>query len=224
MTRRVASSASEDEAEGSGSQSQPQQANGHANGRANGNGIKVKAEKVKKEKISRKARVETDEEDGEEEASDHDRLNGVDANGEDEGEDEEGSPKGKKRARIDEDGEARPVKDERQTRARVQTLPRGEDGYVSIPFYSALHKLIDKTIFFETSFVPGSIVRIQLRNFVTYDWVEFRPGPYLNMILGPNGTGKSSIACAICLGLNWPPSVSPSFPLPLLHCPHCTSL
>lgn len=27
------------------------------------------------------------------------------------------------------------------------------------------------------------------------------------MILGPNGTGKSSIACAICLGLNWPPSV-----------------
>ena len=56
-------------------------------------------------------------------------------------------------------------------------------------------------------FIPGSIVRIQLKNFVTYDWVEFRPGPYLNMILGPNGTGKSSIACAICLGLNWPPSV-----------------
>lgn len=58
------------------------------------------------------------------------------------------------------------------------------------------------------SFIPGSIVRIQLHNFLTYDWVEFRPGPYLNMILGPNGTGKSSIACAICLGLNWPPSVS----------------
>ena len=27
------------------------------------------------------------------------------------------------------------------------------------------------------------------------------------MIIGPNGTGKSSIACAIALGLNWPPSV-----------------
>jgi chromosome segregation ATPase len=27
------------------------------------------------------------------------------------------------------------------------------------------------------------------------------------MILGPNGTGKSSIACAICLGLNWSPAV-----------------
>lgn len=56
-------------------------------------------------------------------------------------------------------------------------------------------------------YIPGSIVRIQLENFVTYDWVEFRPGPYLNMIVGPNGTGKSSIACAICLGLNWSPTV-----------------
>jgi chromosome segregation ATPase len=55
--------------------------------------------------------------------------------------------------------------------------------------------------------VPGSIVRVQLKNFVTYDFVEFRPGPYLNMILGPNGTGKSSIACALCLGLNFPPAV-----------------
>ena len=51
-------------------------------------------------------------------------------------------------------------------------------------------------------------MRIQLKNFVTYDFVEFCPGPYLNMVMGPNGTGKSSIACAICLGLNFPPSVS----------------
>ncbi len=58
-------------------------------------------------------------------------------------------------------------------------------------------------------FIPGSIVRIQLQNFVTYDWVEFRPGPYLNMIIGPNGTGKSSIACAICLGLGWSPQARP---------------
>ncbi|PBK99175.1 P-loop containing nucleoside triphosphate hydrolase protein [Armillaria gallica] len=66
----------------------------------------------------------------------------------------------------------------------VATLPRDTDG-----------------------FIPGSIVRIQLQNFVTYDWVEFRPGPYLNMIIGPNGTGKSSIACAICLGLGWSPQI-----------------
>jgi structural maintenance of chromosomes protein 5 len=60
-------------------------------------------------------------------------------------------------------------------------------------------------------YIPGSIVRIQLHNFVTYDYVQFRPGPYLNMIFGPNGTGKSSIACAIALGLNFPPSVCITF-------------
>ena len=35
----------------------------------------------------------------------------------------------------------------------------------------------------------------------TYDSVEFVCGPYLNVIIGPNGTGKSTIVCAICLGL-----------------------
>ena len=60
-------------------------------------------------------------------------------------------------------------------------------------------------------YIPGSIVRIQLFNFVTYDFVEFNPGPYLNMIIGPNGTGKSSIACAIALGLNFSPSVCSLF-------------
>lgn len=43
---------------------------------------------------------------------------------------------------------------------------------------------------------------------MTYDNVEFRPGPHLNMILGPNGTGKSSIAAAIAIGLAFPPKVS----------------
>jgi len=67
-------------------------------------------------------------------------------------------------------------------------------------------------------YVPGSIVRIKLESFVTYDAVEFRPGPYLNMILGPNGTGKSSIACAICIGLGYPLSVGRCYSLHHLHC------
>jgi chromosome segregation ATPase len=49
---------------------------------------------------------------------------------------------------------------------------------------------------------------MKLTDFLTYDDAEFRPGPYLNMVLGPNGTGKSSIACAICLGLAFPLKVS----------------
>ncbi|EEB08290.2 Smc5-6 complex SMC subunit Smc5 [Schizosaccharomyces japonicus yFS275] len=52
-------------------------------------------------------------------------------------------------------------------------------------------------------YVNGSIVRIKLTNFVSYDSCEFFPGPYLNMIIGPNGTGKSTIVSAICIGLNW---------------------
>lgn len=55
---------------------------------------------------------------------------------------------------------------------------------------------------------PGSIVRVKLTNFVTYTAVEFHPGPSLNMVIGPNGTGKSTLVCAICLGLGWGPQVS----------------
>jgi len=51
----------------------------------------------------------------------------------------------------------------------------------------------------------GSIKRIKLTHFLTYRAVEFSPGPRLNMVIGPNGTGKSSILCAICLGLGGEP-------------------
>lgn len=49
--------------------------------------------------------------------------------------------------------------------------------------------------------MEGSIVRITMKNFLTYDFSVVYPGPNLNMIVGANGTGKSSIVCAICLGL-----------------------
>ncbi|KAG7521029.1 structural maintenance of chromosomes protein 5 [Solea senegalensis] len=50
-------------------------------------------------------------------------------------------------------------------------------------------------------YVDGSILRITMKNFLTYDYSVVNPGPNLNMIVGANGTGKSSIVCAICLGL-----------------------
>eukprot|EP00064_Thunnus_orientalis_P001859 superscaffoldBa00000128_g1862 len=53
----------------------------------------------------------------------------------------------------------------------------------------------------EGRFVEGSILRITMKNFLTYDYSVVYPGPNLNMIVGANGTGKSSIVCAICLGL-----------------------
>ncbi|KAG1868097.1 P-loop containing nucleoside triphosphate hydrolase protein [Suillus tomentosus] len=158
------------------------------------NGVKdlVKKEKVKDEKGKGKARrIEpepVDEESDQTQADDNadvdadgdvDTEGDVDADGDPENVD--GSPRSRKRTRVNAEGDFAPSTPKRE---QVATLPRDADG-----------------------FIPGSIVRIQLHNFLTYDWVEFRPGPYLNMILGPNGTGKSSIACAICLGLNWPPSI-----------------
>mmetsp|Transcript_21152 Transcript_21152/g.32444 ORF Transcript_21152/g.32444 Transcript_21152/m.32444 type:complete len:113 (-) Transcript_21152:3466-3804(-) len=50
-------------------------------------------------------------------------------------------------------------------------------------------------------YARGAIKRIQLHNFLTYNDVEIVPGPRLNCIMGPNGTGKSSVVCAIAIGL-----------------------
>ncbi len=33
----------------------------------------------------------------------------------------------------------------------------------------------------------GTIVRIKLRNFLTYEATEFYPGAHMNMVIGPNG-------------------------------------
>ncbi|KAJ2161721.1 Structural maintenance of chromosomes protein 5 [Coemansia sp. RSA 552] len=54
---------------------------------------------------------------------------------------------------------------------------------------------------------PGAITKISLRHFVTYDRMEVVPGPHMNMILGANGSGKSSLVCAIALGLGERPAV-----------------
>ncbi|KAG5871908.1 hypothetical protein JTB14_025000 [Gonioctena quinquepunctata] len=54
---------------------------------------------------------------------------------------------------------------------------------------------------------PGSIRKIEVKNFVTYSHVELYPGPHLNMLIGPNGTGKSTIVAAIILGLGGNPKV-----------------
>ncbi|KAF8887232.1 hypothetical protein CPB84DRAFT_1523152 [Gymnopilus junonius] len=179
---------------------------------------KVKQEKmrVKEEKVNKgkgKARHIEEDEEEEEDEPEQEQEEEPQATQEDEEqdeyeqEDESGSPRGSKRRRTNGQGDSAPSGSQVQSQSQDQprqlykTLPRGDDGYI-----------------------PGSIVRIQLYNFVTYDYVEFRPGPYLNMIVGPNGTGKSSIACAITLGLNFPASVRPFPPFPPLFYPSNTNL
>ncbi|XP_077438004.1 structural maintenance of chromosomes protein 5 [Vanacampus margaritifer] len=53
----------------------------------------------------------------------------------------------------------------------------------------------------ESTFVEGAVLRITMKNFLTYDHTVVYPGPNLNIVIGANGTGKSSIVCAICLSL-----------------------
>lgn len=50
-------------------------------------------------------------------------------------------------------------------------------------------------------FRPGNIIRLQVWNFTTYTHGDFRLTPSLNMIIGPNGTGKLTFVAAVCLGL-----------------------
>ncbi|KAF9183789.1 Structural maintenance of chromosomes protein 5 [Haplosporangium sp. Z 767] len=55
----------------------------------------------------------------------------------------------------------------------------------------------------KSEYQHGSIIKVSMRSFVTYESCSFTPGPNLNMIIGPNGTGKSTIVCALALGLGW---------------------
>lgn len=48
-------------------------------------------------------------------------------------------------------------------------------------------------------FRKGNIVRVQMKNFLTFTNTVIHPGPRMNVILGPNGTGKSTIVSAVCI-------------------------
>ncbi|XP_063706320.1 structural maintenance of chromosomes protein 5 [Culicoides brevitarsis] len=53
----------------------------------------------------------------------------------------------------------------------------------------------------------GKIYSVACNDFVTYDEVMFLPGEYLNIIIGPNGTGKSTLVSAIVLGMGGRPEI-----------------
>lgn len=51
------------------------------------------------------------------------------------------------------------------------------------------------------AFQHGSVVRLRLRNFMQYSEAELRPGPSLNLVIGANGSGKSSVVNGLALAL-----------------------
>eukprot|EP00854_Cymbomonas_tetramitiformis_P016509 gene16509-19603_t len=56
-------------------------------------------------------------------------------------------------------------------------------------------------------FTVGSVLKVKLKNFMIFTDIEFSPGPRLNLLLGPNGTGKSTFVCGICIGLAGSPKL-----------------
>ncbi|KAG8646239.1 hypothetical protein MANES_10G136400v8 [Manihot esculenta] len=59
----------------------------------------------------------------------------------------------------------------------------------------------------DDDYSPGNIIEMELRNFMTYDYLFCKPGSRLNLVIGPNGSGKSTIVCAIALGLGGDPQL-----------------
>lgn len=55
--------------------------------------------------------------------------------------------------------------------------------------------------------IRGKIKSVYCNNFVTYGECIFYPTEYLNIIIGPNGTGKSTLVAAIVLGLGGKPEL-----------------
>eukprot|EP00873_Tetraselmis_striata_P002062 jgi/Tetstr1/422326/TSEL_013169.t1 len=54
---------------------------------------------------------------------------------------------------------------------------------------------------------PGTVKKVIVENFMTYSKCTIIPGPRLNLVLGPNGTGKSSFVCALSMGLGGNPKL-----------------
>uniref|UniRef100_A0A2P2I297 Structural maintenance of chromosomes protein 5 n=1 Tax=Hirondellea gigas TaxID=1518452 RepID=A0A2P2I297_9CRUS len=58
------------------------------------------------------------------------------------------------------------------------------------------------------AFIDGNVVRILMKDFLTFDDMEVHPKPHLNVIIGPNGTGKSTIMCGLALALSQKPAIT----------------
>ncbi|ETO04669.1 hypothetical protein RFI_32726 [Reticulomyxa filosa] len=53
----------------------------------------------------------------------------------------------------------------------------------------------------EGGYARGAIRELRVHNWMTYDDVDLRPGPGLNLVIGANGSGKSSLVCALAVVL-----------------------
>ncbi|KAI0476179.1 hypothetical protein GGR56DRAFT_665927 [Xylariaceae sp. FL0804] len=113
-------------------------------------------------------------------------------------------PGRRSRAGFEEDDDAASSNSNSPKRPRYDTSATSDEegsGTLASPLNG--HTSMNRHDGAPADFQPGAIVRVTLRDFVTYEHAEFKPGPSMNMVIGPNGTGKSSLVCGICLGLGY---------------------
>lgn len=79
---------------------------------------------------------------------------------------------------------------------KTSSLLRDDDGIVVTNVASHL-----------PSFRPGNLVRVEMKNFLTFTHTVFKPGPRMNLVIGPNGTGKSTIVSAVCIVFGGKPTI-----------------
>ncbi|KAG9041717.1 Structural maintenance of chromosomes protein 5, partial [Tulasnella sp. UAMH 9824] len=181
---------------------------------------------VKQERASRSSRRVVSSDDENDDDNDEPQVNGDSEDDptqsgarEDQGEDgsddddEQGTPNnGRKRTRLNEQGDS--VHRNSKGKARASPSDEDDDGEgeedddqqeeASQQVARQPLKLEPMWRDPDDGFVAGSIVRVKLYNFQTYEGpAEVFPGPYLNLLLGPNGSGKSTIASAIAVGLGF---------------------
>lgn len=54
-------------------------------------------------------------------------------------------------------------------------------------------------------FRKGNLVKVRMENFLTFTDTFILPGPRMNLIIGPNGTGKSTVVSAVCIAFDGNP-------------------
>ncbi|KIO22019.1 hypothetical protein M407DRAFT_28434 [Tulasnella calospora MUT 4182] len=181
---------------------------------------------VKQERASRSSRRVVSSDDENDDDNDEPQVNGYSEDdptqsgaredqdeNESDDEDDQGTPNnGRKRTRLNEQGDS--VHRNSKGKARASPSEEEDDGEGEEDDdqqEEASQQVVRQPLKLEPmwrdpddGYVAGSIVRVKLWNFQTYEGpAEVFPGPYLNLLLGPNGSGKSTIASAIAVGLGF---------------------
>lgn len=91
------------------------------------------------------------------------------------------------------------AKDEEKSEDEIMAVPNDSRVNPRTPRTSTASHEAMRAVNPQSTYVRGNLVRIIMRNFLTFSDTSVVPGPRLNLIIGPNGTGKSTIVNAVCV-------------------------